>query len=96
MAHSAFTVALIGPDGAGKTTVARRLEQTGLEVPVKYLYMGINADASNHLLPTTRLVRALKRARGVPPDAGGPPDPLAPPARSGILRKAKAGARLVN
>lgn len=67
-----FTVALIGPDGAGKTTVARRLERS-LPMPAKYLYMGVNADSSNHLLPTTRLVRAIKRARGVSPDTGGPP-----------------------
>ncbi|MGH3091699.1 MAG: hypothetical protein ACRDOG_05135, partial [Gaiellaceae bacterium] len=59
-ANPGFTVALIGPDGAGKTTVARRLEGS-LEGPVKYLYMGVNPDASNHLLPTTRLAHALKR-----------------------------------
>lgn len=35
-----FTVALIGPDGAGKTTIARRLEQS-CELPVKSLYLGI-------------------------------------------------------
>ena len=38
------TVALIGADGAGKTTVGRRLEEGG-EVRIKYLYMGINAAA---------------------------------------------------
>ena len=40
------TVALVGPDGAGKTTVARRLEGA-LEIPVRYLYMGVSADSSN-------------------------------------------------
>jgi thymidylate kinase len=58
----AFTVALIGPDGAGKTTVARRIEET-FSVPVKYLYMGVNAEASNRRLPTTRVVHAIRRAR---------------------------------
>jgi thymidylate kinase len=72
-----FTVALIGPDGAGKTTVARTLESS-LDVPVKYLYMGVNPDASNHLLPTTRLAHAVKRMRGAQPDTGGPPDPRRP------------------
>src|SRR5439155_10211002 len=58
-----FTVALIGPDGAGKTTVSRRIEQS-LPVPVKYIYMGVNTDASNVMLPTTRAIHALKRLRG--------------------------------
>lgn len=47
------TVALIGLDGAGKTTIARRLEQSW-PLPAKYLYMGDNADSSNFALPTTR------------------------------------------
>jgi thymidylate kinase len=57
-----FTVALIGPDGAGKTTVGRRLERC-LPVPVKYIYMGGNPEASNVLLPTTRLIHAIRQAR---------------------------------
>ena len=67
-------MALIGADGAGKTTVARALERSS-EIPIKYLYMGINVDASNHMLPTTRMARALKRALGRSRDQGGPPDP---------------------
>jgi len=95
-----FTVALIGPDGAGKTTVARRLEHA-LPVAVKYLYMGINPDASNHALPTTRLVHALKRARGVQPDTAGPRDPrtLAQPSRNGgkrVVSTARSFLRLAN
>jgi hypothetical protein len=61
-----FTVALIGPDGAGKTTIGRRLEHA-LPRPVKYIYMGVNLDSSNVMLPTTRLVKAIKRALGAPP-----------------------------
>lgn len=61
--RSGFTVALVGPDGAGKTTIARRLERE-LDLPAKYLYMGVNAESSNRLLPTTRLVRRLRRRRG--------------------------------
>jgi thymidylate kinase len=68
------TVALIGADGAGKTSVARFLERSQ-ELPVKYLYMGINTEASNHMLPTTRALRALKRALGRGGNEGGPPDP---------------------
>jgi thymidylate kinase len=68
-----LTVALIGPDGAGKTTVAHRLQQT-LPFPVEYLYMGVNPESSNHLLPTTRAVHALRRRRGRKPDTAGPRD----------------------
>jgi len=69
-----FTVALIGADGAGKTTVGRRLESS-LPVPVHYIYMGINEDASNHMLLTTRVLRSLKRITGRAQNQGGPPDP---------------------
>jgi thymidylate kinase len=58
-----ITVALIGPDGAGKTTIGRRLEHT-LPIPVKYLYMGFVANSGNVMLPTTRLVYAVKRMLG--------------------------------
>ena len=76
-----FTVALIGPDGSGKTTVARSLEDA-LELPARYIYMGVNWEASNHLLPTTRLMHAIRRRRGSTADVGGPPElPVAPPAR---------------
>ena len=87
-----FTVALIGPDGAGKTTVARRLERA-LGLPVRYLYMGVNPTSSNRLLPTTRLVRAIRRARGKAPEAG-PPDPARAARRpKGALGRASAEAR---
>ncbi len=62
-----LTVALIGADGAGKTTVARQLAGV-LDVPVTYLYMGVNLEASGLMLPTTRLVLALKRRAGGRPD----------------------------
>ena len=48
-----FSVSLIGPDGVGKTTVARQLE-VSFPLPIKYIYMGDNVEASNYLLPTTR------------------------------------------
>ena len=57
-----FTVALIGPDGAGKSSIARRLESS-FPLPVKRLYMGINTESSNVALPTTRLIERLRQAR---------------------------------
>ena len=54
-----FTVALIGPDGSGKTTVGRGLADI-LPMRTKYLYMGVNWDASNYLLPTTRWTEKAK------------------------------------
>jgi thymidylate kinase len=57
-----FTVALVGPDGVGKTTVARTLERE-LPLPLKYLYMGDNDDSANVTLPTTRWwKRRMRRA----------------------------------
>ncbi len=75
-----FSVALVGADGAGKTTISRRLEELA-PFPVKYLYMGINAEASNHSLPTTRLVVALNKRFGKAEFQGGPPDPARKAAR---------------
>jgi thymidylate kinase len=57
-----FTVALIGPDGAGKTTVARRIERL-FAARVKYIYMGVNPEASMLRLPTTRLVHRVRQLR---------------------------------
>src|SRR3989304_4897316 len=68
-----FSVALVGPDGAGKTTLCRRLEES-FPIPVKYIYMGVSSEASNLMLPTTRLLRGLKRKLGVNQEQAGPPD----------------------
>lgn len=66
-----FTVALIGPDGAGKSTISRKVIEL-LDIPAKYLYMGVNLESSNLMLPTTRLGLELKRKRGDRPDAASP------------------------
>jgi thymidylate kinase len=65
-----FSVALVGPDGAGKTTVARELARS-LPLPTAYLYMGVAPGSSNRLLPTTRVVHALRRRRGAGSAAPG-------------------------
>jgi hypothetical protein len=71
-------------------------------MPIKRLYLGVNAEASLHSLPTTRLIRAAKRALGAPPDTAGPLDPAElEKSRSGglarrSLRSTRSGLRLVN
>lgn len=95
-----FTVAIIGPDGAGKTTIARQLERA-LPVRAKYLYMGINLETSNLVLPTTWLFLTLRRMRGIRPDMTGPRDPARTTLRpAGRLRAAavtvKQSLRLIN
>jgi thymidylate kinase len=55
-----FSVALIGPDGAGKTTISRMLQQSS-SLPFKYLYMGINIEASNAAVPTSYWGEFLKQ-----------------------------------
>jgi thymidylate kinase len=64
------TVALVGPDGAGKSTVAHRVVD-GLPFPARYVYMGVNLEASSTMLPTTRLALLVKRARGGDSDMTG-------------------------
>ena len=58
-----MTVALIGPDGAGKSTIARSVIDH-LPFDATTVYMGINLEASTTMLPTTRLLMTLKRRRG--------------------------------
>ncbi len=55
-----FTVALIGVDGAGKTTIAQQLVAS-YPLPMKYLYMGASIESSNFTLPTSRLILYLKK-----------------------------------
>jgi thymidylate kinase len=98
--NSAFTVALIGPDGAGKSTVGRQLEHVS-PLPLKYVYMGVNLESSNLVLPTTRLLLEVKRMRGGRPDMAGPSDTSqSKPRPKGAVRRVaaelKSGLRLAN
>jgi thymidylate kinase len=68
------SVAFVGPDGAGKTTISRRLERA-FPLPVKYVYMGINLSSSNIMLPTSRLILAFKCALGRTADRRSGPSP---------------------
>lgn len=95
-----FTLTLIGPDGTGKSTMSTIL-RSSLPVPTKYIYMGINLEASNVMLPTTWLWYKLKLANGEL-NMGGPPDPsrVRPiPSKNllkRVVREIKSGLRMTN
>lgn len=95
-----FTVALIGPDGAGKSTIGRKLQEIS-PLPMKYVYMGVNLESSNLVLPTTRLLLEIKRARGQRPDITVPRDVYFQSQARKKLKKrvaesAKSALRIVN
>ena len=96
-----FTITLIGPDGTGKSTIIKML-QSSLPVPTKYIYMGINLEASNFMLPTTWLWYKIKHASGRELAMGGPPDPsrIQPIPNKNFLkriaREIKSGLRMAN
>jgi thymidylate kinase len=52
-----LTVALLAPDGGGKTTLATELTRR-FYLPSRYIYMGSNIEASTVGLPTTRWIQA--------------------------------------
>lgn len=58
----AFTIALIGGDGSGKSSVARRLIEDS-RFDLAYMYMGPSFSSASHLLPTSRAVLGLQRVR---------------------------------
>lgn len=96
-----FSVALVGPDGSGKTTISRRLRET-LPLPIKYVYMGVNPDSSNLMLPTTWLLSKVKRGLGAEPDTRGPraiEDAVKPKPKNPVKRalvEVKSGLLLAN
>lgn len=100
MARPTFTVALVGPDGTGKTTVSRRLAAV-LPFPVKTIYMGINPETSGLMLPTTRLLLSLRHMRGRRTDLVASSDPARAAARPpdeypAVVRGARSGLALLN
>jgi thymidylate kinase len=66
-----FTVALVGPDGTGKSTLAARLSEE-LIIPNRILYMGVSFESSTQLLPASRLVRWVRGHRSTPHGNGEP------------------------
>ncbi len=89
-----LTVALVGADGAGKTTIALEVVRR-LPPPARYLYMGVNLEASRVMLPSTRLLLELKRLSGGRPDMSAPRAPTSSPStRGGSSGRALAGLRM--
>jgi thymidylate kinase len=66
-----FSVALIGPDGCGKSTISKQLLQD-TAFKSKRIYMGVDRDESNYALPTTHLIRWVKRNHRKVEREGGP------------------------
>jgi thymidylate kinase len=89
-------VALIGPDGAGKTSITQRLAES-LPVPTRTIYMGVNLESSTLMLPTTRLILMAKRAGGGRPDQTvSGHKALAATRRARIARSLKSAVLMTN
>ncbi|HSS36217.1 MAG TPA: hypothetical protein VLR93_08070 [Patescibacteria group bacterium] len=89
------TVALIGPDGAGKSTVADQV-MASLPFPARRIYMGVHLEASSTMLPTTRLAMAVKHARGGGDMSAWAGAPDATPKHRGPVANVRAGLRMAN
>jgi thymidylate kinase len=88
-----ISVAIIGPDGAGKSTISELLEREPMPAPVKRIYMGVNLEASSLMLPTTRLALAVKSARGRRSDMVAPSQQSEPESGRPLRRAVKGGLR---
>jgi thymidylate kinase len=89
-----FTVALVGADGAGKTTVARQVVS---RLPCsRYLYMGVNLEASGIMLPSTRLALEVKRLMGGRSDMSAPRTDRDARGRGGLLGSVRTELRFAN
>ena len=60
MSRRTATIAVVGADGSGKTSVTKAILNSGI-APAKYLYMGPAIGSSNHALPTSRLISYLRK-----------------------------------
>jgi len=93
-----FSVALIGADGAGKTTLAKKLEKD-FPLPLKYQYMGINVGSSNVASPLARLINAFKKDEVLDKETGAPKIRLTLDAKGQKAKKKnaiRAGLRFFN
>jgi len=85
------SIAMIGPDGAGKTTLTRMLERSEV-ARFKYIYMGIELAKSNITLPSARWIEGVK-ARSA---AGGGASGAGSRSRRAGAATAWAWARLIH
>ena len=94
-----LTVALIGADGSGKTTLSNRL-QAELGLPVRSIYMGVNMYVSDVLLPHTRLLVAIRRLKyGDSPEGASDIEKLRPApvtVRQRVHASVRSSLRLTN
>ena len=65
MSKRISTVAIIGPDGSGKSTLIAHLERE-LSPRPRRIYMGVNPAATTHALPTTRFLWFVKKRLNKP------------------------------
>jgi len=82
--RSGLIVAVVGPDGTGKSTIVGRLPLL-LGGAVKTLYAGDNPEGGGRPLPTTRLLWWYQRRTGGPAVHG--PPPLDHPPRRSLARR---------
>lgn len=83
-------VAIIGPDGAGKSTLVQALQAVS-SLPTVMIYMGTNPESTNYSLPTMRWMhRRSRKRRGVPGVALEQPRP-----RSALKRVLRIGREIV-
>jgi thymidylate kinase len=54
------SIAIIGQDGAGKSTISNMILESNIFIKFKYLYMGISVESSKINLPTSQLAHYLK------------------------------------
>jgi thymidylate kinase len=83
------SVAVLGPDGAGKTTLVSALPGA-LGGDAMVVYMGVDRDSRTHALPTMRWAQ-----RWVPPVASGAARPRARARLPARLRRSVARAHLL-
>lgn len=87
------SIAIIGADGAGKTTVTGMLLEERF-LPFRYLYMGVSVGSSNVALPTSRLAHWIK---GVLREKVNDSNPSTSPVRTGGSKsKLRNALRLIN
>jgi thymidylate kinase len=76
-----LTVAVMGPDGAGKSTLVTRLPGA-LGRPSVVIYMGVNPESTTHCLPTMRW--AQRRGPATPPATSRPRGRVRSEARAAV------------